>query len=151
MNANTPPRRNTGTLEREGIKAATSSAIAGSRFGRASAAPHKVRDQQIMQSSIDVPHERRSSVVGTMKGASIVDSGAPNSQFLLRSHWISLGDGWHQVTPVGTGSTTRCGLHSVVQSSFGKHPRHMLDTFFYIRSLTASALLLIRTIIYVPV
>lgn len=30
---------------------------------------------------------------------------------------MSLGDGWFQATPTGTGQTTRCGLHSVLESS----------------------------------
>lgn len=107
------------TLAREGIKPATASSITGSKFGRASAAPHKARDQHSLQPQPEFIPDRRSSI-GASRAPAIVDEGTSSAQFLTRAQWIPLGDGWHQATPVGTGSTTRCGLHSVVQSSFGQ-------------------------------
>ena len=50
----------------------------------------------------------------------ISDNGEADSLFLPRREWVSLGDGWYQTTPVGTGSSNRCGLHSVVDSSMGQ-------------------------------
>ena len=48
------------------------------------------------------------------------DTGEPMPMFLTRANWLALGDGWYQTTPTGTGSTNRCGLHSVIDSSMGQ-------------------------------
>lgn len=37
--------------------------------------------------------------------------------FLPRNNWVPLGEGWYQVTVLGSGSTNRCGLHSVIEAS----------------------------------
>lgn len=39
------------------------------------------------------------------------------SPFLDKRRWINLGDGWHQATAQGSGSITRCGLYSVIESN----------------------------------
>jgi len=40
--------------------------------------------------------------------------------FLDRSDWISLGSGWFQTTPTGSGVSKKSGLHSVIESFPGK-------------------------------
>jgi hypothetical protein len=50
----------------------------------------------------------------------VQDKGEAMDMFLSRSEWLSLGDGWYQTTPTGTGSTNRYGLHSVIDSSMGQ-------------------------------
>jgi hypothetical protein len=37
-------------------------------------------------------------------------------QILDNESWTDIGDGWQQITPSSSGSISRCGLHSVVQS-----------------------------------
>ena len=34
--------------------------------------------------------------------------------FLARADWLSLGEGWFQCTHPASGSSSRCGLHSVI-------------------------------------
>ena len=40
--------------------------------------------------------------------------------YLPKSSWISLDDGWFQVTPSASGTSLRCGLHSVVDGKPGR-------------------------------
>lgn len=102
---NSSSSRSLGTLKREGIQSVSTRVVPGSEFGRP-VPRYKSTDNEII-------NEKRHSK-GTVK-----NSDMPNSHvklFLDRESWISLGEGWHQVTPVGTGSTARAGLHSVVES-----------------------------------
>mmetsp|Transcript_13562 Transcript_13562/g.12279 ORF Transcript_13562/g.12279 Transcript_13562/m.12279 type:complete len:727 (-) Transcript_13562:463-2643(-) len=39
-----------------------------------------------------------------------------NQLFLQKSEWISLSCGWYQATSSSSGQTTKCGLHSVIES-----------------------------------
>lgn len=129
--ATTPSRQNIGrsnTLVREGITPANSSAFAGSKFGRSSTRRYSASDQQ----KIDESMPRK--IFSTRKPSHITDSGTTSALFLGRKDWISLGDGWFQATPLGTGSSTRFGLHSVIESSLGQlyvciyEPRTQLAT-----------------------
>lgn len=40
--------------------------------------------------------------------------------FLEPKDWIQLGDGWFQATSISSGTSTRCGLHSIIQNSSGQ-------------------------------
>ena len=44
--------------------------------------------------------------------------------FLARADWLSLGEGWFQCTHPASGSSSRCGLHSVIG--------HKVYFYFYI-------------------
>lgn len=116
-----PPGSRTGssgTLAREGIM---STVFTGTgRVGRAVT----LRDQD----KIEIPSlERRKLNVSpiplrglTNKAAkSVLIPTAPSSSssdYLPRSQWLSLGDGWFQATAPSSGSSSRCGLHSVIES-----------------------------------
>ena len=39
-----------------------------------------------------------------------------NLNVMERSQWVALGEGWYQSSPPHSGSTSRCGLHSVIES-----------------------------------
>ena len=107
----TTPTRN--TLLREGVLSANIRVVEGSKFGRA---PPSRRGSDQRQQQVGT----RSSV-GTRAYAPPEPICALPHLVLPRAEWISLGDGWFQATPrreVG-GSSTRCGLHSVIDGSLG--------------------------------
>jgi hypothetical protein len=104
------------TLEREGIKPATTTTIFGSKFGQASTLPYKASAQNFQYEQFS----EKKNAVGTKKLCSVIDTGEQSTVFLTKSEWLTMGDGWYQCTPVGSGSTTRCGLHSVIDSAFGQ-------------------------------
>lgn len=103
------------TLAREGIKPSLTPTFAGSNFGQAKSR----RASNDQQRSLGSATENR-ILTGTRKAASFVDDGAASPLHLQRSQWISLSDGWFQTTPMGTGSSSRAGLHSVIESSMGQ-------------------------------
>lgn len=104
------------TLQREGIAPATLSSIPGSSFGKAAAAKHRQGAQQ--SHSEQFSELRKSS--GQRHEPLVHDSGRSCSSFLPRVDWLPLGEGWYQTTPIGTGSTNKAGLHSVIESSLGQ-------------------------------
>jgi hypothetical protein len=115
--ATTPSRQYIGrsnTLSREGIAPANSRAFAGSKFGRSTTRRHSATDQQ----KVDESMPRK--FFAARKPSHITDTGTSSASFLGRHEWITLGDGWFQATPLGTGSSSRFGLHSVVESSLGQ-------------------------------
>lgn len=77
-----------GTLRREGIAPSSSArVISNSSFGKPIIAPR----------NSSIPDKRL--------------------QILEQRHWIGLGEGWFQATMPNTGSTSRCGLHSIIEST----------------------------------
>lgn len=120
------------TLHHEGIRPASSSTIAGSSFGKATSSPYRLNAQQAAQSRDN--YARRDGTGKCAGGSSAADALASRRQSvdsifrlistvpqcLPQNSWIGLGEGWWQVTPLGTGETTRYGLHSVVESVAGQ-------------------------------
>lgn len=108
--------RSVNTLAREGIAPANSSLFAGSQFAKSKGRRFSASDQQkaseCLADKVKLSFERKRSIYR--------DMGEPSTLFLPRSSWISLGDGWFQITPMGTGSSTRCGMHSLVESSLSQ-------------------------------
>ena len=94
------------TLAREGITHTTK--------GRSSIRRHSATDQQ--KFDVNLPKK----LFAARRPSHVIDSGGANASFLPRQEWISLGDGWFQTTPVGTGSSNRFGLHSMIESSLGQ-------------------------------
>jgi hypothetical protein len=109
------PGRRQNTLSREGISPANVGVFAGSTFGKPGNRKHSSNDQQ---KSHEVASDLRK--FPSRRPSHIRDQGSPSSIFLPRSQWISLGDGWFQTTPIGTGQCNRCGLHSIIESSLGQ-------------------------------
>jgi hypothetical protein len=107
--------RRLNTLSREGIAPANVGVVAGSTFGKAGNRRYSASDHQ--RSHETIPDLRRFT---PKKPSHVKDQGAPSSLFLPRSQWISLGDGWFQTTPIGTGNCNRAGLHSIIESSLGQ-------------------------------
>jgi hypothetical protein len=108
--------RRLNTMAREGIVPANAGVFPGSKFGRPSTRRHSATDQQ----RIDENNPDQKKFVNVKRSSYVKDTGGENSTFLPRSQWISLGDGWFQATPTGTGGSSRCGLHSVIESSLGQ-------------------------------
>eukprot|EP00602_Paraphysomonas_sp_CaronLab_P006428 CAMPEP_0185030678 /NCGR_PEP_ID=MMETSP1103-20130426/17677_1 /TAXON_ID=36769 /ORGANISM="Paraphysomonas bandaiensis, Strain Caron Lab Isolate" /LENGTH=657 /DNA_ID=CAMNT_0027565891 /DNA_START=53 /DNA_END=2023 /DNA_ORIENTATION=- len=108
-----PARSN--TLSREGIAPANSGTFSGSRFGRPSSRRHSATDQQRAENN---PDNRRQ--IQSKKRSHVTDCGSSSPLFLSRADWMSVGEGWYQVTPTGTGSYNRCGLHNMIESSLGQ-------------------------------
>ncbi|RYH07808.1 hypothetical protein EON65_41440 [archaeon] len=115
-----------GSLKREGILSTPQQRLfPGSTHGTASAAPHKLSTQQ----SLERRYSTNSTSSTTPSASKLGVSRRPSRTeelirphcFLSESDWISLGEGWYQITTTGTGSINRCGLHSVLESS-NTHP-----------------------------
>jgi hypothetical protein len=101
------------TLTREGIAPGNTAY----RNGKTTSRRHAPTDQQRMAEAMFDPKrfiKKRSTE------QHVQDKGEAISMFLPRAEWLSLGDGWYQTTPTGTGSTNRYGLHSVIDSSMGQ-------------------------------
>jgi hypothetical protein len=107
--------RRLNTLSREGIAPANIGIVAGSTFGKAGNRRYSASDHQ--RSHETIADLRRFT---PKKPSHVKDQGTPSALFLPRSQWISLGDGWFQTTPIGTGNCNRTGLHSLVESSLGQ-------------------------------
>jgi hypothetical protein len=108
-----------GALKREGIVAAASQRpFAGSTFGKAAASPHRASTQQATEEKLSASTFTNSS---SLRRLSKTDSLLRRSLFLHRNDWIALGEGWHQITAVGSGSINRCGLHSIIEN-ISYHP-----------------------------
>ena len=103
------------TLAREGIKPSLVPTFAGSNFGQAKTRRASTAQQRSLGNSIE-----NRILAGSKKPAQFVDDGSASSLHLQRSQWISLSEGWFQTTPMGTGSSSRAGLHSLVESSMGQ-------------------------------
>ena len=88
--------------------------VEGSKFGRAPPSSRRGSDQRQQQVG------NRSSVVTRAYAPPEPISALPHL-VLPRAEWIALGDGWFQATPWREtgGSSTRCGLHSVIDGSLG--------------------------------
>jgi hypothetical protein len=116
QSTNRPPR-SFNTLAKEGIAPANYEVFAGCQFGKPKSRRYPASDQQkIVESRSD-----KSNFFNTF-GSKIrsKDIGTPENLYLPRSKWISLSDGWYQITPIGSGASTRCGMHSVIESSLGQ-------------------------------
>ena len=98
------------TLAKEGIRASNAPSIVGSSFGKASSTPHRASAHQKAPVLRKVSNSSSSS-------RNAGDFGQSSRFFLSRPDWIALGEGWFQCTPMGTGTVTRFGLHSVLESS----------------------------------
>lgn len=106
-----PSLRKSGRLAKEGIVPVKfQSAHIGLKFRPKPSILQS--DQDRMQLT---PERRLSSLAG--RNLDAVDS---KRLFLARSRWISLGEGWFQCTPVGSGKSSHAGLHSVIESSAGQ-------------------------------
>lgn len=104
------------TLSREGIVPANVRVFNGSTYGKSMNRRHTASDQQKSHETLSTDHRK----FPLKKPSYVKDLGLPSPIFLPRSQWISLGDGWFQTTPIGTGNCNRCGLHSVIESSLGQ-------------------------------
>eukprot|EP01031_Cornospumella_fuschlensis_P024439 gene24439-29541_t len=114
-----------GSLKREGILSTPQQRLfPGSTHGAASVAPHKLSTQQ----SIERRYSTNSTSSASLMSSASVSKGASRRPsrteellrphcFLLETDWISLGEGWYQITTPGSGSINRCGLHSVLESN----------------------------------
>ena len=102
-----------GSLRREGVLPSTgpnARLVPNSKFGRGSVLNHRGTDQQ----------QTRAGVV--IRPYSPLESITAHAHLTLpRPEWIPLGDGWFQATPrrESGGSSSRCGLHSVIDGSLG--------------------------------
>ena len=116
-------------LGQEGIKPSTVPTVVGSTFGRPKSTPHKANAQQAIAQSMPERRTSRSSgssvsasasTTGSRRQAEFVNNWLFTPKILPRESWSSLGDGWWQVTPTGSGLTTRFGLHSVIESAYAQ-------------------------------
>lgn len=107
-----------GTLAKEGIMPTV--------FTGAGRNKTTLRDQE--KHEIHAPIERRKLSLSPIpfrglapktSTSSSSSSSSYSSSYLPRSNWISLGDGWFQATPTGSGSSSRCGVHSVIEAEPG--------------------------------
>ena len=125
-----------GSLAREGVQPHASNLLAGTRYSGASInGSIKARDQlssaqlpvaipsymPTSKASSKVLEGGRSSQTNSKRPRSLADLPSLCSQpyYLLhsRSDWISLGDGWHQVSIADSGETSKVGLHSVIDNN----------------------------------
>ncbi len=113
------PSKYTAVCAREGIVAANkySNIISRSGAKRLSSPKIGITDTTSVSTSTE---KRRSSVDSISSNMNYlkIDQSYDDSDYLPRSQWINLGEGWYQVTSPGSGSSVRKGLHSLVD---GKH------------------------------
>ena len=114
------PSKYTAVCAREGIVAANkySNIISRSSATRRLSSP-KIgpNDSLSMSNSAEKRRGSMDSATTSMNYLKI-DQSYDDSDYLPRSQWISLGEGWFQVSSPGSGSSVRKGLHSLVD---GKH------------------------------
>jgi hypothetical protein len=119
--ANSP--RSMNTLAREGLIPARTGVVAGSTFGQPGSRKSSNDQQRIMDNMRDNMSVSDMSSVGGSSSAhrlSRVDSDnklTTAANFLPRKQWISKGEGWFQTTAENSGTSARCGLHSLIESS----------------------------------
>ena len=87
----------------------TSRLITGSKFGRSGAFTHRATAQQAQNQQLSRTHNLYTPLE-TINPA----------HTLPREAWLPLsGDGWFQATPPQSGTTSKCGLHSIIDGTAG--------------------------------
>lgn len=116
------------TLHREGILPHGNAHVIGRHTATASRRySHSMSNQNNRNTASTHANTRRSCVTQTMQSTAM-SRNSNNSiaqdkaviECLDRSRWIKLGEGWYQVTSTDSGSSVRCGLHSVVDGAAGQ-------------------------------